>query len=133
MPHRPLKLRLLLLSALLLSHMSVAAASRADGLVGEWYRGGGKGDDISLVLRPDFTYDAAWTDSRGVYATATGSWRISGSQVMFAPVRETGTIRSPLDILDVVPSTNDLLLLAPRDRRRFIWGPDPHRWCFTRS
>ncbi|UHQ23789.1 YgdI/YgdR family lipoprotein [Lysobacter sp. 5GHs7-4] len=55
---------------------------------GEYYSGDGLGRAVTVVLRPDHTFESDWQGCLGVYGTARGTWQLQGDQLVFAPVEE---------------------------------------------
>lgn len=55
---------------------------------GEYYSGDGLGRLVTVVLRPDHTFQSDWQGCLGVYGKARGTWRLQGDQLVFEPVEE---------------------------------------------
>lgn len=60
----------------------------SDQLSGEYHSGDGPGRSVTVVLRPDHTFESDWQGCLGVYGTARGTWQLQGDQLVFAPVEE---------------------------------------------
>jgi hypothetical protein len=106
----------------------------AKRLVGKWYRGDGKGYNVTLTLSRDSSYDAVWTGCLGTYGTARGTWRLDGAKLSFTPTQEKEMMRNHLRTLDVLPEKGGFVLVSAKDRTHFDkWGSATTHWCFKRA
>jgi hypothetical protein len=74
---------------------------------------------ISLTLCSNGTYSAQWEADVGNGGEAAGSWRLSGTELVLAPVTESGLMRDYLRTLDIYRFQSKWLLVAARDRKNY--------------
>lgn len=63
-------------------------------LVGTYAFGDGLGMNISVVLKPDGSFDSEWLGCMGSYGKASGSWQLHDSQIVFVSAYERGMLKN---------------------------------------
>ena len=94
--------------------------SDAKGLAGGYYTGDGTGYNVYLTLNAKGTYTAEWLGCLGTYGEASGDWKLTNTQVVFNPSKETDMMRGHLRRLDVLKFQGHWILLSSdKDDREF--------------
>ena len=81
-------------------------------LPGNYYRGDGKGYNVSLDLKLDQTYSAIWDGCLGEYGRSSGTWSLKDGRVLFRPTEEFDMMKGHLTEL-VVGYQDEILFLFP--------------------
>ncbi len=130
---KPLAILLLIFSGAISSAAPRVDSAVAKRLDGEWYRGDGKGYNVTITLSKDRGYSAVYTGCLGIYGTARGTWRVQRGSVAFTPTEERGTMRKHLRTLDIEQTGKDIVLVPPDVREEFKqYGASSRLWCFKR-
>lgn len=105
---------------------SPGEVSAAD-LAGAYYRGDGKGYNLSLTLNADGTYAARWRGCLGEYGKGHGAWTLRDQEILIHPEDESGMMIGHIRSLVVLWHEGSYILVPKDDDEFFL------RWGVSRS
>lgn len=92
------------------------APRNAKAVVGTYYRGDGKGYNVTLKLRQDGTYSAEWHGCLGKYGDASGRWKLADKRILLTPKKERDMMKDHLKTLDVLKYKNRWIFVRSNER-----------------
>ena len=92
--------------------------SNARAIEGAYYRGNGLSYNLELTLKAGGPYTAKWDSCLYKSGEASGTWKLSGKRILFAPAIDGEMLRGRLETLDVLKFEGEWILVPVADAER---------------
>ena len=90
----------------------------AGAIAGAYYRGNGLSYNLELTLKAGGQYTAKWDSCLYKSGETSGTWKLSGRRILFAPAIESEMLRGRLETLDVLKFEGEWILAPVADAER---------------